>query len=657
MAGELFTPMDFKDLVNKQSVPVEGQNHVRANPMMKPGQVLEYLEADNRTLHSNFLKGLERSEGGPCLGWRPGPEEPYSWITYQEVLDRAQHLGSGLIKEGAKTNPEQFIGIFSQNRVEWKIAEQACNSFSMAIVPLYDTLGPESIEHILTLCEIKILVVDNDKKSEKIIAGISEGRYTLDLLITMEKPNEKVSAAAAGAGLKLMTFEDVEASGKENIQEFVPPKADDLHTICFTSGTTGLPKGAMLTHGNIIANLAGVYGAGQDSYLRMDKDDVHISYLPLAHVFERLVSAIIYQVGGSVGFFQGDIKKLIGDAQVLRPTVFPMVPRLINKLYDKIHGNVAGSFLKSWLLEKAKASKLAKLKNGIVTKATFWDSIIFKKAQALIGGRARVMVTGAAPCSKEVLNFARVAFGVNFSEGYGQTEATAAISVSVPGDFFTGSVGAPALCNIIKLVDVPEKDYYAKDGKGEICAKGANIFLGYYKNEEKTKEALDEDGWLHTGDIGELLENGSLKIIDRKKNIFKLSQGEYIAPEKIEGIMVQSAAAAQVFIHGLSIKSSVVGIVIPDVDTLKGWCAGKGVQGEYEDLCKNKDVEKLIFDDIIEIGRKRGLKTFELPKKIRLSDELFTVEAGLMTPTFKSRRPQIAKRYNAEIEEMYSDLD
>jgi len=268
-----------------------------------------------------------------------------------------------------------------------------------------------------------------------------------------------------------------------------------------------------------------------------------------------------------------------------------------------------------------------------------------------------VMITGAAPCSKEVLNFARVAFGVNFTEGYGQTEATAGISISVPGDFFSGSVGAPALCNMIKLVDVPEKDYYAKDGKGEICAKGANVFIGYYKNEEKTKEALDEDGWLHTGDVGQLLPNGSLKIIDRKKNIFKLSQGEYIAPEKIEGIMVQSAAVAQIFIHGISLKSSLVGIVIPDVETLKGWCAGHGVEGEYEELCKNEAVQKLIFDDVIAIGRKRGLKSFELPRKIRLSTELFSVENELMTPTFKSRRPQIAKRYNAEIEEMYADLD
>jgi len=653
----MYNPMSFDELLKKQSVPVGGQEHVRANPMMKDGQVLEYLEEDNRTLHTNFLKGLERSEGGPCLGWRPAPGEPYSWITYQEVLDRTQALGSGLIKEGAKTCPEQFIGIFSQNRVEWKITEQACNSFSMAIVPLYDTLGPESIEHIVTLCELKIIVVDNNTKSETLLKGISDNRYTLDLIVSMEKPSESVAASAAEAGVKLMTFEGVEAAGKEDLQEFVPPKPEDLHTICFTSGTTGLPKGAMLTHGNLIANLAGVYAMGENSFLKMDKNDVHISYLPLAHVFERLIAAMIYQVGGSVGFFQGNIKLLTNDAQALSPTVFPMVPRLINKLYDKIHASVSGSFLKSFMLERAKSSKLGKLKNGVVTRSSFWDKLVFKGAQALIGGRARVMVTGAAPCSKEVLNFARVAFGVNFTEGYGQTEATAGISISVPGDFFSGSVGAPALCNMIKLVDVPEKDYYAKDGKGEICAKGANVFIGYYKNEEKTKEALDEDGWLHTGDVGQLLPNGSLKIIDRKKNIFKLSQGEYIAPEKIEGVMVQSAAVAQVFIHGISLKSTLVGIVIPDVDTLKDWCATQGVEGEYEDLCKKEEVQKLIFDDVIAIGKKRGLKSFELPKKIRLSSELFSVENELMTPTFKSRRPQIAKRYNAEIEEMYSDLD
>jgi len=290
--------MLVEELCKTQSVPVDGQNHVRANPMMEPGNPVAYLEEDNRTLHTNFLKGLERSGGGPCLGWRPEPGKPYSWITYQEVLDRCQHFGSGLIKEGAKTCPDQFIGIFSQNRVEWKITEQACNSFSMAIVPLYDTLGPEAITHVINLCELKIIVVDNNKKSETLLKGISEGLYQLDLIVTMEEPTDSVSSAASEGGVKLMTFDEVETVGKDNMKEFVPPSPDDLHTICFTSGTTGLPKGAMLTHGGLMANIAGMFGMAKDTYMDIGKSDVYFSFLPLAHILERFLAGVLYQMGG-----------------------------------------------------------------------------------------------------------------------------------------------------------------------------------------------------------------------------------------------------------------------------------------------------------------------------------------------------------------------
>uniref|UniRef100_H2ZCR8 Long-chain-fatty-acid--CoA ligase n=1 Tax=Ciona savignyi TaxID=51511 RepID=H2ZCR8_CIOSA len=608
------------------------------------------------TLHDTFLHGLKLSEGGPCLGWRPGPDQPYKWLTYQEVLTRSQHFGSGLLHEGAVANPDQFIGIFSQNRVEWKITEQACNSFSMVVVPLYDTLGPQSIKHIMTQCNLRIVVVDNNAKAKCLLGGVKDGQYTIETLIIMAQPNEETNALLKDTNVKLLTFTQLFCAGTVYgwIYKLPPPKPSDLHTICYTSGTTGLPKGVMLTHGNLVANRAGVLVIlfiFQVNY--MDNNDVHISYLPLAHVFERIVCVQVFTAGASVGFFQGDVKLLMGDVAALRPTIFPMVPRLINRMYDKVANQ---SFFKKFLLERAVKSKMELLKRGIITKDTIWDKLVFRRVQNMMGGRGRIFITGAAPVSLEVLNFMRVALGVTFTEGYGQTEATAAISVTIPGDYNSGSVGTPAVSNVVKLVDVPEKNYYAKDGKGEVCVKGTNVFVGYYKDEEKTKETLDEDGWLHTGDVGMWLPNGSLKIIDRKKNIFKLAQGEYIAPEKIESIFTQSPAVAQVFLHGESLKASLVAVVIPDAEALSTWCSGKGQNGTYQELCANENVKKLILEDLLAVGRKRGLKTFELPKKIHLSTELFSVENDLLTPTFKSRRPQLYQRYKTEIEEMYQGL-
>ncbi|CAK8672753.1 unnamed protein product [Clavelina lepadiformis] len=645
------------DLEN-QSVKItyEGDDNVRASPLMLDEPV-KYLEADTRTMHDIFLRGLRESNNGNCLGWRPGPGQPFKWLSYQQVLDRVQNFGSGLIAEGAETKPTQLIGIFSQNCIDWKIAEQACNSYSMVVVPLYDTLGPQSIQHVINQCDLKFLVVDTNTKANVLLNGVKDNKYKFDVLITMETPNDQVASLSKEVSVKVITFDGLEEIGKTEKQDFVPPTADDLHTICYTSGTTGLPKGVMLTHENVVATLAGVFCIGKDSFLNVSAPDVHISYLPLAHMFERIVQAQVLFAGASIGFFQGDIKLLLDDVKTLRPTIFPMVPRLINRVYDKIWAGASQSTIKKFLLTQAVKAKVSKLQQGIVTKDTIWDKLVFRKIQDMLGGRLRICITGAAPVSLEVISFMRAALGVPFMEGYGQTETTAPISITVPGDYMSGSVGTVVACNIVKLVDVPEKNYFAKDGKGEVCAKGTNVFKGYYKDEVKTKEAVDEDGWLHTGDVGMWLPNGALKIIDRKKHIFKLAQGEYIAPEKVEGILVQSPSVAQVFLHGESLKASLVAIVIPDPEMLVMWCSGKGVKGSYEELCTKEKVKKLILDDLCAVGKKRGLHSFELPKKIHLSTEMFTVENDLLTPTFKSRRPQLYKRYEEEIVQMYEGLD
>ncbi|NXK54924.1 ACSL1 ligase, partial [Chauna torquata] len=240
-------------------------------------------------------------------------------------------------------------------------------------------------------------------------------------------------------------------------------------------------------------------------------------------------------------------------------------------------------------------------------------------------------------------------------EGYGQTECTAGCSLSMPGDWTAGHVGAPMSCNIIKLVDVQEMNYLAAKGEGEVCVKGPNVFRGYLKDPEKTAEALDKDGWLHTGDIGKWLPNGTLKIIDRKKHIFKLAQGEYIAPEKIENVYLRSEALAQVFVHGESLQAFLIAVVVPDPETLRKWAKKKGVEGSYEELCKNKDVKKHILEDMVKIGKEAGLKSFEQVKEIIMHTEMFSVENGLLTPTLKARRPELRKYFQSQINELYAN--
>ncbi|XP_070545515.1 long-chain-fatty-acid--CoA ligase 5-like isoform X2 [Ptychodera flava] len=641
--------------VQHQSIELPDTDHVRRSPFCKDGELVKQFFDDVTTLYDGFQRGIRESRNGPCLGHRPGPGQPYVWISYKEVEQRAASFGSALLHKGCKPGPETLIGVYSKNRTEWVVAEQACNMFSMVVVPLYDTLGPDACTHIINRTEIQYVVVEQAKQIKSIVDSASK-TPNLKCIIAIDDVPEEYKELAVQGGLEIISFSEMEALGQDYPHEPVPPKPEYLATICFTSGTTGNPKGVCLSHGNIVA-MASSLGVLGENAIELSADDVHLSYLPLAHMFERMAQAWYFAIGSQIGFYQGDVKLLMDDLKELKPTVFCSVPRLLNRVYDKIMSNVNGaSFIARTLFKTAIYMKKRELERGVVRNDSIWDKIVFKKIQSSLGGRVKVIISGAAPLSAEITSFLRCCFGCYVFEGYGQTEAGAAITLTVPGDHSVGHVGSPVACNLVKLVDVPEMQYYAENNQGEVCAKGTNIFSGYYKEPEKTAETIDEDGWLHTGDIGEWLPNGALKIIDRKKNIFKLAQGEYIAPEKVENIYVRSQLVAQVFVHGDSLKSCLVGVVVPDEDTLPKLGTSLGITGSFEELCENKAIKDAILEDMIKIGKEAGLYSFEQVKDIYLQSELCSVENGLMTPTFKYRRAVVRSHFSKQFEEMYGRL-
>ncbi|KFO98071.1 Long-chain-fatty-acid--CoA ligase 5 [Calypte anna] len=638
--------------LNKQSVGVEGG--ARRGAILADNNLISYYFEDAKTLYEVFQRGLHVSGNGNCLGYRK-PKQPYQWLTYQQVLDRAQYLGSGLLQKGCKPSPNQFIGIFAQNRPEWIISEYACYAYSMVAVPLYDTLGPEAIVYIVTKGDISIVICDTPEKAQILLENCEQEKTScLKTVILMDLFDKELKERGAKVGVEILALQEVEELGRNNLREPVPPKPEDLCVVCFTSGTTGNPKGAMLTHQNVVANAAAFLRSIENT-IECTSSDITLSYLPLAHMFERVVQTVVYSCGAKVGFFQGDIKLLTDDMKTLKPTLFPVVPRLLNRIYDKIQSGTK-SPVKRCLLNFAVMMKLAEIKQGIIRNDSIWDQLVFHKVQETMGGRVRIMVTGAAPISPSVLTFLRAALGCQIFEAYGQTECSAGCTFSMPGDWTTGHVGAPLACNIIKLVDVEEMNYFSSNNEGEVCIKGPNVFKGYLKDPEKTAEAIDKDGWLHTGDIGKWMPNGTLKIIDRKKNIFKLAQGEYIAPEKIENVYIRSTAVAQVFVHGESLRSFLVGIVVPDPETLPEFAAKLGVKGSYEDICKNPEVKKAILEDMIRLGREAGLKSFEQIRDLYIHTEMFSVENGLLTPTLKAKRPELVKVFEKQIETLYSSM-
>ncbi|XP_045856448.1 long-chain-fatty-acid--CoA ligase 6 isoform X4 [Meles meles] len=601
-----------------QSEEVEDSGGARRSVIGDGPQLLTHYYDDARTMYQVFRRGLSISGNGPCLGFRK-PKQPYQWLSYQE----------------------------------WIIAELACYTYSMVVVPLYDTLGPGAIRYIIRTADISTVVVDKPQKAVLLLEHVERKETPgLKLIIIMEPFEEALKDRGQECGVVIKSMQDVEECGQQNHQAPVPPKPSDLSIVCFTSGTTGNPKGAMLTHGNVVADFSGFLKV-TEKVIFPRQDDVLISFLPLAHMFERVIQSVVYCHGGRVGFFQGDIRLLSDDMKALRPTIFPVVPRLLNRMYDKIFSQ-ADTPLKRWLLEFAAKRKQAEVRSGIIRNDSIWDELFFNKIQASLGGCVRMIVTGAAPASPTVLGFLRAALGCQVYEGYGQTECTAGCTFTTPGDWTSGHVGAPLPCNHIKLIDVEELNYWTSKGEGEICVRGPNVFKGYLKDPDRTKEALDSDGWLHTGDIGKWLPAGTLKVIDRKKHIFKLAQGEYVAPEKIENIYIRSEPVAQIYVHGDSLKAFLVGIVVPDPEVMPSWAQKRGIEGSYAELCANKELKKAILEDMVRLGKQSGLHSFEQVKAIHIHSDMFSVQNGLLTPTLKAKRPELREYFKKQIEELYS---
>uniref|UniRef100_A0A4W5MQL1 Arachidonate--CoA ligase n=1 Tax=Hucho hucho TaxID=62062 RepID=A0A4W5MQL1_9TELE len=588
--------------LNAQSIP--GEPNWRRSALLKDDVLLEFYYDDTRTVYDMFQRGLKVAGDGPCLGFRK-PGEPYQWISYTEVAEQAQVLGSGLLGKGCQSNPEQLVGIFAQNRPEWIISELACYTFSMAVVPLYDTLGEEAMVHILNMGKVTITVF-----------------------------------AASILFLILLSFICVCL--------LQPPQPQDLAVVCFTSGTTGT-----MCFYRSLCESSSTPTTLHGSFV-IQQEDVSISYLPLAHMFERMIQVVSMLCHGArVGFYQGDISLLMDDIKTLKPTFFPVVPRLLNRIYDKILGSMT-SPLRRAVLHYAVRRKQAELSSGVVRNNSLWDRLVFNRIQANLGGNLRFILTASAPISPTVLSFLRATLGCMIFEGYGQTECTAGCTFSMPGDWSAGHVGAPLPCAMVKLIDIPDMNYYAKNGEGEICIRGHSVFRGYLKDEEKTTEALDSYGWLHSGDVGQWLPNGTLRIIDRKKHIFKLSQGEYIAPEKIENFYMRCVPVLQVFVHGDSLQSHLIGIVVPDPEVFIDWVKERGIVGSYEELCQNPDVKKEVLEDMTAVGKEAGLKSFEQVKDLHLHPEMFSVSNGLLTPTLKTRRVDILRVFQEQITNMYS---
>jgi long-chain acyl-CoA synthetase len=451
-----------------------------------------------------------------------------------------------------------------------------------------------------------------------------------------------LSQWAQEKGVLVYSMAEVEAIGQANPRPMVPPTRDNYITINYTSGTTGNPKGVLLTHGNCIAAAS----CAMTNSLHPLPTDVLLSYLPLAHIYARVAENYALWGGSAIGYFHGSILEVGDDLKVLRPTTFISVPRLYNRFYNGIkEATIEQPGVKGALSRHVLSKKLEQIRAGGSNKHAFYDRIWAKKIQAALGlDRCRAMVSGSAPIAKDVLQTLRAVFSNDFIEGYGLTETYAVALGQTQQDNSAGNCGPPTISIECKLRDVPEMGYLSTDkpvSRGELLVRGPNVFAGYYKNPEQTAAVIDEEGWFATGDVCSVDELGRFAIIDRVKNLLKLAQGEYVSPEKIENIYIANLPIiGHGLVHGDSLQTYLVAIIGVDRDQFSTFASNvlkRNVSPTDDkailEACAHKAVKRAVLKAMDAVAKKAKLAGFERVKNVHLCIEPFTIDNDLLTPT------------------------
>ncbi|KAI0479072.1 AMP-binding enzyme [Xylariaceae sp. FL0804] len=638
-----------------------------------------------RTFHDLFLDSVKRFPNDKCLGarpWNPATrswENKYVWQTYAQVAERAKNFGSGVYELHRRIGVppgNHGVGLWSQNRPEWQIADLGLISQSIFSVSLYETLGPDTSEFIIKHAELACIVTS--LPHIPVLLALAPRIPSLKLIICMDSldsgepegysKSAVLKGIAADNGVEIWSMDDVEELGAKVAHPMHPPNPEHLITINYTSGTTGDPKGVALTHTAAVAAVASTASLGAFTH-----KDTNMSYLPLAHIFGRMVDQAVLAEGASIGYFHGDMLELVDDLKLLKPSGFISVPRLFNRFNMGIRAQtIEGDGFKGALSRRVIDAKKASMKlppGKAHNKHLIYDRIWTPKVRKAVGmDNCRAMVSGSAQLDPDVQVFLRAAFGNSFSSGYGLTESYAGALCQHESDFSVGNNGGPLPGIEICLESQPDLEYFVTDKprpRGELLLRGPVMFREYYKNEEETKKALEPDGWFHTGDIVEMDELGRIRIVDRKKNVLKLSQGEYISPERIENVyMGSSKLLTMAFIYGDSSQSALVGIFGVDPATFAPF-ASKILKKTVapEDLAavkmaaRDPRVVQAFLKHLDNIGKKHKFNGYERVRNCLLDVEPFSIENELLTPTLKLKRPQTTRKFKSEIDRMYVEVN
>ncbi len=576
------------------------------------------------------------------VGYRFKKSGKWVNVTWKEAAEIAKNVAYGLHKLGIEKGDK--VAIIATTRFEWVMSDLGIMMLGAITVPVYPTLLPHNIEYILNHSDSVAVFAENKEQTDKLLR-IRDKLPKVKKVIVYDWDS---SLEKDDWFLKWEEFLKIGEEEKKKTHDLVDKWLDriteeDVATIIYTSGTTGLPKGAMIIHRNIMSNARDV-----GKILEHKEGEVTIGYLPISHAYERInaLGAVVHRLVYGIA---ESLEKVGENLREIRPTLLPGVPRVYEKLYQRINNMIEDSppFKKKiflWAKKVGKEMLEYKEKNkkpplSLRIQYALANKLVFDKLREAIGGRLKFGITAAAPLSPEIIKFFQ-SLGIPLYEGYGMTECMAPATMNTPDNNKIGTVGRPLPSVQIKIAE-----------DGEILIKGPNVFKGYYKNEEETRKTIDEEGWLHTGDLGEIDEDGYLKITGRKKELIITAGGKNISPQEIENVFGQNPYITHIVPYGDQ-KKFLTAVISPNREELEKWAKEKGIQYDnFASLTKHPEVIKF-YKELVEKYNKL-LPSYETIKYFILADHEFSIETGEITPTLKVKKNVVISRYKEELDKLY----
>ncbi|XP_072180293.1 long-chain-fatty-acid--CoA ligase 4-like [Diadema setosum] len=584
----------------------------------------------------------------------------YQWRTYAEFFSDVDNFGKGLMSLGLQ--PRQNILIFAETRAEFQIGLQACFRYNFPVVTLYATLGEAAITYGINQTNVKYVITTTSLLPK--LKAIQKDIPSVSHIICMEDPTSKLDEKKLSNGIKVTSFQSVINIGAstKNVKRS-EPSANDLAIIMYTSGSTGKPKGVMISHKNVLAAVCGAVDRIND----VGVGETASVYLPLAHILEVVVELSLITLGCRLGYSTPQTltdtgtrlkKGCPGDIRILKPNLMVFVPMVLERIYKGVSEKVKeGSALQRAIFNFAVQYKSKHLERGFNTPIL--NRLIFSKLTRQLGGHVRFMICGGAPLASNLQRFIQSCFNCSLIQGYGLTETCGVACVSESQDLRIGHVGPPLTTTQVKLVDWPEGGYTNQDKpnpRGEVIVGGNNIAMGYFKMDELTKEAfVQENGtrYFCTGDIGEFLPDGSLRIIDRKKDLVKLQTGEYISLATIENFLKKSPFVESICVYADPLYDFCVALVVPYRKALQETANNLGLsEKSFEELCKSSTLNQEVHSSLVAAAKEAKLQKWEIPRKVHLSAEAWTPDNGLVTDAFKLKRKPLAQHFAPAIKKM-----